>query len=489
MADAFAQFEILLREHISPAVTDLEFEDDDPSWNLIGTFQPETVGGKRHWDVSAGDYPPGYEARYEIKVQSGGRVAGGTFSGNTMTMMGKDTHLAMGQGLTGKYLDPRYTPLPGYVEINMVLKRIRGSAALNHQMIMADLATKPVDQVAGNAVIDATKRVRGYLLNYVYGNGTPTMAQVNNAAGYTITETAGGVAVAIDFGTWGRFMKGDRIVAGSDADPRVQRAGAINSCMRVVSIDDDLRTIRLQSEPGEGNISLSDNDHLMLADTYDFTAASVAAGTLTPNGYESLLISSGTYPGSVSPMFQSGLDVAHHTELKGYVSTSSPQINPTMDALTELLDKIADLRKVPPTAMIAERSIWTLHAELERENQAMVMVPMGATFNAAGGVAGPMLSHMENRFTRFSSSRIRPNCVIGINPTTFMKFMPMGDRAIHWVFGSGPLAGYPSIFYPVQEGAQLTELVDAPFNVYAEFGCKDPKSNLRKIGVNAKRDI
>ena len=259
--------------------------------------------------------------------------------------------------------------------------------------------------------------------------------------------------------------------------------------MRFVAIDSDNRTIRLQSEPGEGDITLTDYDHLMLADTYDFTAASVAAGTLTPNGFESLLITSGVFPGSISPKFTSGLDVSHHTELKSFVETESPMVDPTMDTFTEMLDKIADLEKPPPTAFIAERSIWTLFAEIERENSSLVTIPMGTTFNAAGGVAGPVLSHMEHRFQRFSSARVRPNAAIGLSPETFMRFMPLGDRVIHWVYGNGPLSGYSSIFGPVSDGVRLTELADAPFNGYAEFGCKDPRRNLRKVGINAKRDL
>ena len=121
MADSFVQFETLLREFISPAAIDLEFKDDDPAWNLIGTFQPETVGGSRVFDSTASDFPAGYEAVTKIKVQTGGRVSGGNFSGNTLVMMGKDSHLAMGQAADAKYLDPRKTPLRAYIDIRMIL--------------------------------------------------------------------------------------------------------------------------------------------------------------------------------------------------------------------------------------------------------------------------------------------------------------------------------------------------------------------------------
>lgn len=490
MADSFRQFETLLREWIAPASVDLVLKDDDPAWNLIGTFAPFTVGGSRSWDVSAADFPAGYEAKFKIKVQSGGRVTGGNFAGNTLTMMGKDSHLAMGQAADGRYLDPIKTALRAHVDIRMILQRIRGSVTLNHQQVTADLAADPVEEVASGHVEDAVRRFRGYLMNSFYGDGTPTLAQVNAASPTDITETAGGVSVELDGGSWGRFMKGDLITFSSTADPRVQRPGNINGLCRVVALDQDNRNIKVQSEPGEGTIDISDNDHIMLHEAYNYSAASTALGSLVPEGSESLLINSGVFPGSISPGFSSGLDVAHHTELKSFITdTSSAMDDPTMDAVTILLDKILDLDESPPTAFIGERSMWTLHAQLERENQALVNVPMGAIFQAASGVAGPVLGHQEHRFQRFNSKRIRPNSLLGLNPSTWMKYMPLGDRSILWVYGRGPLAGINSIFGPVTDGTQLTELADAPFNGYCQFGCKDPRLNFRRLGLKTQRDV
>lgn len=490
MADSFAQYETLLREYVPGAVTDLVLKDDDPAWNLIGTFEPHGVGGRREYDATASDYPAGYEARFKIKSQLGGRVTAGTFAGNTLTMMGKDSHLAMGQAADAKYLDPRKTPLRAHIPIIMELMRIKGSVTQNHQQIMADLAADPIEEVAAGSTEDAVKRFRGYVMNCFYGNGTPTIAQVNAASPTDPTETAGGVSVTIDGGTWGRFMKGDLIVFGSDADPRVQVGGNISGYARIVAIDQDLRTIKVQSELGEGTLNISDNDHIMLADAYNFSAASTAAGSLVPEGAESLLINSGVFPGSTSPGFTSGLDVSHHTELKSFITdTTTAMDDPTMDAVTVLLDKILDLDEDPPSAFIAERSLWTYHAQLERENHAMIQVPMGATFQAAGGVAGPVLGHQEYRFQRFNSKRIRPNSILGLNPRVWMKYIPMGDRVIHWVYGSGPLAGIQSIFGPTFDGTQLTELVDAPFNAYFQFGCKDPRLNFRRLGLKNQRDV
>ena len=478
LEDSFMQYEMLLREFISPSVSDLELRDDDPSWNLMGTFAPESIGGRM------ADGAAGYEMSYRIKVQSGGRVSAGTFAGNSLVAMGKDSHLAMGQAADAKYLDPRKTPLPAWIIIKMILRRIKGGLSKNHQQVMAQLASRPIDEVAGEDLEDATRRVRNYLLNALYGNRA-SIAQVNNASSVAVPETAGGIICAIDNGTIMRFMKGDLLVGATDSSGiSTQIAGAINGYFRVVNIDVDNRSIYLQSEPGEGTITLTDNAHLILAGTYNFASTT----DLTPHGYLSLLINTGNFPGSAATIGGSELSVLHHSELMAFIIANSPAKDPTMSAFTEVVDKMLDAGKEPPTAWISERGVWTYMAQLDQEANALVQVPMGQTFQAAGGVAGPNLGHQNNRFRRFSSPRIAPNSCIAISPETWRRFMPMGDRTIHWVIGTGMLAGQPSIFRPVTDGTQLTELGDAPFNSYVEFGCVDPRRNFLVTGLKAQRD-
>jgi hypothetical protein len=159
-----------------------------------------------------------------------------------------------------------------------------------------------------------------------------------------------------------------------------------------------------------------------------------------------------------------------------------------MEELTKILDKMANADG-PPTAMIAERSLWTYFAQLEREAHGMVQVPMGATFQAAGGVAGPMLSHMEYQFQKMTSKRIAWNTIYGLTPGDWMRYIPLGDRTIRWLLGNGPLAGAGSIFWPVSNGVQMTELADAPFNFFIEFGCKTPRRGMVRKGIKAQRDV
>jgi hypothetical protein len=222
----------------------------------------------------------------------------------------------------------------------------------------------------------------------------------------------------------------------------------------------------------------------MYGDTYDFTKSTHAAASLTPQGVENLLLTTGTFPSTA-------FDVTHYgMHLKAFVKdTTAAMVSPTMDELVELLDKQAEAGFPPSTVAIAEQGIWTAYAVVDRDANAMVQVPMGGSYTAAGGVAGPMLSHMGMRFQRFASSRIRPNSILMLDPESFIKFSPTGPDAIHWVNDNGIIAGAGSIFTPRFDGPQQLEIAAADFNFWMEFGCRYPARNIRRLGIKAMRDL
>jgi hypothetical protein len=486
MADVQNQYEQLLMEFFPEAVHDLMLRDDDPAWGLINSFDTVTEGGRRSFASS--DFPSGFEAKYRIKVQAGGRAAGGSFAGNTLVEMGKGSHLAMGQDASALYLDPFKTPMSSYIPINVILKRVIGQVVANHQQFFADQISTPLEELVGGSIVDATRRVRNLLTNYAYSDGTAQVATVNMAAGVVIPETAGGIEVIFDAADYGRFDTGDLLQFGATlgAGTQIIGSGSLNGFARVVSIDWINRRMKVQSEPGEGDITLADNAIIVLAGTYDFSAGA----SLATEGFESLLISSGAFPGSTTEKFGSGLLVEDYTALQSNVVTASPQVDPTMSQITKQLDTILDLELDDmATAIIAQRSVWTLWAELERENHALVNAPMGGVFDAAGGVAGPRVQHGPHVFQPFRSKRVRPNSLIGLAPRTWRRFTPMGDRTVNWVTSTGLLAGFPSIFHPVFQGARMSELAAADFNMFFELGCVNPPANFRKIGVNTKENV
>ena len=487
MADSFEQFEVLLRETIDDRVLDLTLDTDDVAWNLMETFMPQSTAGKTN-DGSAG-----WMAEWRIRVQRAGRVAGGKFTGNTINTMGTSDLLNMGQAADALYLDPAHSPLRSYLPIRMSLKRVTGNLTVNTQQILADLASTPIEQVGGDYIEDAVSLVRLLACDYFWSDGSAALAQVNMAAGASITETAGGVEVTIDAGTFARFAKGMRIVAGSNvavanygSSDRTARTGTTSSnpagVMRVVNIDVENRTIWLESEPGEGTVALSDNDQLMVEGTFDWAGTTVTGSSLAAEGVESLLLDSGTFPGT-------SFSVAAISELKSFVDGSESSLEyPTPEKLALLIDKITDAGKMPPSVLISEQSVKTLYAQQEREAGAYYSVPQGAGFMASGGISGARFQHGDKVYAWLTSSMVRPGAVVGLSPETWKKFMPIGGKTIRWVMTSPPINSN-SIFRPVTSGRQLSELHSADFDFFIQFGCTDPRRNLRRIGFYSQRDV
>lgn len=480
MADAYDQFEPLLRENISSSVIDLQLDDDDVSWQVVDTFAPESIGG-RDADGNAG-----YEASWRIRLQRAGRVTGSAMTGNTLTQMGAGDLQFMGQTADTKYLDPAHTPDRSYQKIKMVLTRMKGQITNNRSQILAQLATEPIADVLTDGVVDAVFQVRALWTSLFWSQGNGIMATING--GTTIIE-ANPKPVSVDAGTPFRFVEGQRVwtsgvttgapttgVMGNGASPTSPA-----SIMRVVDINVRDRTVLLQSEAGEGTITLSDNGVLVVDGMYDLNSAKSYAF----QGIESLLLDSGEYPGSGVTISENA-----HQKLRSFIddNTSTP-VDPTPEKIAEMIDMITDANKMPPGLLVAEESVWSRYSQLEREGHALYTVPQGAQFGASGGVTGPIISHGTWAGRLVSSNKIRESSIIGMAPETFKKFMPLGNKALRWVTANGGVAGTGSIFRAVTSGRQLTEVNAADYDFFSQLGQTDPRRCFRMLGVNSQRSV
>lgn len=475
MADSFAVYEMLLREEFGPATIDLTLENDDVIWQIMRTLAAKSTAGRMTNRAGSSDEnTPGWECSWPIRIQRGGRVTGGKFGRSEILMMGPNSDRAMGQTATDLYLDPTKTPKRSSLNVKMKLKRFKGQIVINRDEIEADMAANPVEDIAFNQIEDAVYQLRRMITAHAWADGTASLAQVDGS-GHTIYAAAGSVTAANSFplktGTGMRFVEGQRYVIGTDADPRVQRGSAL----RCVEIDNDGRPW-FQVEPGGSNISLTDGDHIMVEENYDFNAASVAAGSLAINGIESLLRNSGNFPGT-------GHDVAKVLKLQSFITdTESSRVLPTPEEFAVIPDQMTHLGIMPPPVAIAQQELWTYAAQLERQSGATYPVPQGAAFTASGGVDGPVLSHAGRTFARLSSAQCRPGAVHGLDPNSFMKFTPLGDRTIKWAASGGPMSGQPSMFLPIRNGNRLTGDSSADFDAFFEMGCENPRLNYRRLG-------
>ena len=481
--DAFGQFELLVREFIEPNVHLLDATDgQDPAWDMMDTFPAMDVAG-RTTDLagvsSAG--VAGYEASWRIRKQRGGRVTGGNIAGNTLQKIGPDNSLSIAQAADGKHLDPRNTPLGSYLPIKMLLKRLRGIITCNRDQVLYDIADNNIEETVMDTVEDATFQVRNLVTALCYSEGNGILGHAY--AGATIAEGST-QWFGITEGTPFRFVVGQRYVAALDSGgtPSTTRDGSGGTAhspgiFRCVGIDTDNRYVGFESEPGEGNIVITADDLFIVEGLYDFaTPASLAF-----RGFEGALVSTGNF-------LDTAYAVTDHRELMSFVDgDEAALVMPTPEIIDAMMDKIVDSGKPTPSALIAERSLWTLYSQLERRSQAIYQVPQGAAFLASGGVSGPVLQHADKVFARLNSRQIRPGCIIGVDPKTFRRYMPLGGKTLKWRTSSGGVAGVGGIFRMVTDGYVLTDLCAAEFDWYAQIGVIDPQRCFRRIGLHSQR--
>ena len=506
--DAFGQFELLLQEYIDPAVHNLELDSPvDVMWDFLPTFRPISTAGRRTNQAGVSDAnTAGYEAQWRIRLQRGGRVTGGSMSGNTITKMGPQSALVMGQAMDGTYLDPTKTPMRSWLDLKMNLKRLRGSLTINRTQIHNDILANGLESVAVDNTEDAVYKVRKMLSSLMWSPADGIMGRLWTGTPTSITEAAVSWHPVTE-GTIFRFVVGDRYVfALSDSGATTPvipgtsiwtpRASATPlhtpSVARCVGLDPDAMYVGFQMEPGEGTLTVAKGDYVLAEGMYDFvpggtfTVGGSAPGvspvvqSFAPNSVQNLLIASGTYPGTAYA-------VTTVRELKSFVTdnTSTPVL-PTPELFAKQIDKMI-LAGIPaPPALIAEPGIWTLYSQLERRAGAMYTVPQGSQFTASGGVDAPIIAHGDMVFRRLSSSICPPNTVTGIDPSTFCKFMPVGGGTptIRWAIQQGGVAGVSGIFRPVAVGAILTDLSVADFDLYFQLGQTNPRRCFRMLGVH-----
>jgi len=492
VGDAFNQFETLLREHLESSVLKLIVEADDPIWSFLQTVTNTRKMGRitGAGSKTAGD--PGYEARWEVLFQRGGRVTGAHFGDTEATLMGPGNALVMGLGTGGQYPDPTMTPQRSYLELVSFLKKARGSIVISRDQIEAKLLGSPVEDVAAGHVEDGTYQVRALISALSWSQGDGALAQLNDAGGAVIAE-ANPTWIDIDAGTCHRFVKGQTYVAATTNVNKFDtpRAGVLHNPghMHCVSVDRDNRRIALQADPGEGDITLTDDDWIIYQSMWDFTTAATGATdntpSLSPNGVENLLINIGAFPDSDIA------DVTNYPELWAFIDGTYGDPGtmdlPEPEIIDEILDKMIESgspSSTTPPMLLAEPSVWTLYNHLER--RAFMVSPATGTFMSAGGVSGPVYTYGNKQFVRLNSSMCRPNTIYGLDPDSFKRFFP-NDLTLRWAMSQGGVAGIGSIFRPVTSGRNLTDLSAAEFDCWWQLAQTRPNANFIRRGVESRR--
>lgn len=497
MADLFDTLSLLVPEQVSASVIDAQLPDDDFIWSFIQNAPPITMAGRDTLAAPGANSAAGYFAEWRIKVQSGGSIEGASF-GSAAVHVGAAGESLVGTALDDLYPDPLKAALPSHIPVRMSLKRFRGVMTLNKEHFWQKKLTTPFEDITVEYATDAIALIRHTTAAHAWGDGSAALARVDNAAGYPVTDNAP-VAVAIKEGTPFRFRPGQSYVAGTyiapasySGSPRVARTGATSGTvgiLRCLWANPTTRKVLFQAEPGTGTVTLSDGDVLMKYGYYNFGAANVNAGTKACEGIESLLINSGKFPGAINPSSGAEItDVTNHPYLMSFIAGDEAAVEvPTPELLAEMIDKMTDCGRKPPTTMVAEQSLWTYQSQIERSAIAMQIVPQAGAFMANGGVGGAIFSHGTMTFRKVASNLCRPGAVHGLTPESFRRFSPEGGNAVDWVLSSGGVAGAAGVFYLVQSGRQASKTLAAPYDFFFQLGCVDPLVNFRRIGLLSQR--
>lgn len=465
ISTAFDQFETIIHENMGEVVVDMQLPDvDDPAESYIASMEDLGPGGR----PESGD---GWEASRRIKLSRGGMITGGQWGGNAIEALGASDVLPIGQRATAKAPDPERVPLTQYAKLKVKLKRILGNVVVNMSQILADLAGDDLEEVAVGHMEDAAYQVRKHRLAWFYGAGDAVLAE--SAETMTIDGTAGGISLAIQAGTFNRFVKSQRYMfyTGSTWDPgtTTTRKGGIARC---VNIDDNIGEVLLEMEEGEADASLVKGDKIVLAETMTTGSSGVA---LVPHGIENMFAKTGEFYGLAAR--------ENFPELVSYVEgDESAVIDPEPDRLAVVLDKLHNAGQLPPDMLVSEKSLRSQYAYLEKAGYATYVVP-GYMPNPNGGVGAPTFSHEDVFLPWESSAYIRPGMIWGAARGTVLRFQPGGADNIRWWNANGPGAGISGIFNPVNDGTRQTELWQAPFETHCEYMAIKPKRNIRYLGL------
>lgn len=480
--DAFDQFQNLVREHLEPSVENLRLRSTmtDPIWDLMQTSRNVQRMGRK---TGTGAGTPGYEARWEVRLQDGGMLEGADFGETVLTKMGPDSSLMMGAAASALHGDPTKVPLPSTIELKSLLRKIRGAYTINYELLEAQLVSEPIENLALGAVESITALIREISTSLFWGAGNGIMGRAY--AGGTISEGST-TWFKLTKGQVFNFIRGQRYCAASisSENPATARTGTTAvvspAIFRCVGIRPFTLEVGFESEPGMGDIAITTADAFIYNTMWNFASGASRAC----NGIHNLLNTTGAFPDSDIS------DITGYPELQALIdgddTSTSTYESPEPEMLDGLLDLMTAFDPATPPVLCAENNVWTLYSHLERRANMMQVVPQGAAYEANGGVSGPMYTNGGRPFIIARSAKCRPNTIYGLDGSTFIRFMP-NDLQVRWRMANGGAAGVSNIFRPVFVGSQLSDLYTAEFDTYYQIAQTKPTRNLIRKGVHSKR--
>ncbi|MFM9966705.1 MAG: hypothetical protein ACKV2Q_36495 [Planctomycetaceae bacterium] len=503
MATSFSPWQHLLVEAVEKGLYDLTLPEDEMAMQLIGTFPASPMMGKTTDRANSSDEGAvGFEASYSILHTRGARATGSLFGGTDITRLGAYTDVSIGQAASSLYLDPAHTPMRDSYQVKAKLKAFKGQVAYNEDQVRAKMIAEPVADIMAGLAEDPIYKWRMLISNCFWGDGNGALVQFAAAgtipASTSTPAAAGAIAFSRPGGPYSKIIKGERYIVvenRTSATKWTQVVGsggsAATAYVRCVEVDVDNGTAWFQVEPGGVAIAITAPTSPTVGDfivmegmlTDNLTGATFAAQTRCCEGVESLIRNTGNFPGT-------GWDVTARNELKGFIRGDEASLsNPTPETIAELVDVITNAKIRPPSTWVSRQDVRTYYGQLERAGAATYYVPQGAQFQPSGGVDAPRFGHFAYAPAWLESNQCRTNTLFGIEPSSFRKYIPMGEGRVRWITPTGDSRDGGPVFSRRWSGRQATELLAADFEGYYQIGCTDPRRNFIYKGLRTQADI
>jgi len=467
----------LLAENIGRGVTDYCVYGDRILDAIVNSNRVQRAGFMGRNDNAGGSF----RANHRIKLSRAGDWSATPFNSTTVTQIG-DGAYPVGLALNNKRLDPTKMPQQKIENMYLDLKRLEGNVTLDldqihgiqHGQALADYVTDQAD--------DQIKNMRDAMATLIFLDGNGKLGEITGTP--TIAE-ATQTTVTVRESSVRRFEIGKRyqIADGSTWPTTMTRRGTGDGAIRCVGIDyatstPNAASIIFQSESGTGSIVCVDGDVIVKHGTVDYSNNV----SYLPSGFDNLIGNTGTLHGlsrTTYPMLKSIVD----TNPSG-AGTNRP---PEPKIITQILSKIIHSGFMPPSLLIAQKDVRDRYFQLEQQ-RSVYNVPMRMAY-ADGGMGTVQTSYEGMVLGWIESSFVAPNKIIGVSPEKMIKYSPAGTEAIQWYLNQGGSAHAPTQFQHVNSGSQITNVVQAPYQWWVEFGVTEPMSHFQVQDCEGSTDV
>jgi hypothetical protein len=176
--------------------------------------------------------------------------------------------------------------------------------------------------------------------------------------------------------------------------------------------------------------------------------------------------------------------------LKSIVSANGGTLRaPEPRLVTNILSAITHAGFQIPTLLIAQKDVRDRYFQIEQQ-RSVYNVPMRMAF-ADGGMGVNQTSYEGRVLAWIESSFVGPNRIIGVSPEKMIRYAPAGAESIQWFLAGGGSAYAPQQFMHVlaSNGSIITNLVQAPYQYWVQFGVTEPMSHFQLQDLQGAQNV